>query len=135
MTSRTRSFGLFRGTFDDFSSDWYATVGVAIVSTLALSYASDVACYGAAYVLNHWSRFADRGYSNDVARTKQLTQAGLNAVYTGQAMRFEVRYAALTKFLFVAALFSAGVPASVETDRRFGSARRNLETRSFRLSP
>ena len=39
-----------------------------------------------------------------------MTQAGLNQVYTGRAMKFEGRYAVQIKFLVLCTLFSAGVP-------------------------
>ena len=109
-TSRVREFGVMRGGYDDFSADWYDAVAKAIFLSLALSFLSDVACYAAAYAAGRFARFYDRGFSNDVSRTRQMTQAGLNQVYTGRAMKFEVRYAVQIKFLVLCTLFSAGVP-------------------------
>ncbi len=107
---KTSFFGFMRGSYADFDTGWYSTVGVAIMLTLVLSWLSELACYFASFLAFHMSAWRDRSYTCDTTRTKQLTQEGLNRLVVGPPMTFEARYASLAKVIMCSTLFSSGCP-------------------------
>ena len=113
ITSLTKATGtsgiLFNGDYSDFSTDWYAVVGITIFTNAFIGGISPVGGIAALFV-GHFKRCLDRGCSKDVKKTKKIMQEEYEAVYTGQLIQYDTQFSKLIAFFWVIMMFSAAIP-------------------------
>lgn len=98
------------GTFDDFTPEWYAAVGVPIILSMVGNIVSPHAMPLLAAFLIAVQRCWDRGCTCDGRRSRKLTQTALEKLYHGPEFHLAERYSQTAMTIWVAFSYSAGIP-------------------------
>ena len=77
------SFGVMNGQFVDFGEQWYEEVSVPIVVTMLINMVTAPLFVLVDAARTAYMRCSDRSCSSDKTLTKQVTQHGLEVLYTG----------------------------------------------------
>lgn len=101
---------LSKGEYGDFTASWYSAVGVSIILTMILNIFVPHAGPIVLTLMTKLKRCRDRGCSTDTSRTKKMTQADLEALYTGPPFLMAERYAQVLTILFVCFSYATGLP-------------------------
>lgn len=108
------TFGVFTGTFTDFSSAWYAAVGASLLFTMCMYIFSDQAYIGVTILLKRLSQLWDQRTSpcKFVNRTITHTdlQVELDQLYIKVEFPFEGHISSLLTLVFVCMTYSATMP-------------------------
>jgi len=107
---------ILNGMYEDFGSDWYLAVGVAILLQIIINVISHPVTDMTMWTLDSFARIRDRGWKwRDPGKagphiTKQATQDDLIDKYVGAEFKLEKRYAKQLTIIFLVLLFSGGMP-------------------------
>mmetsp|Transcript_26165 Transcript_26165/g.29977 ORF Transcript_26165/g.29977 Transcript_26165/m.29977 type:complete len:1296 (-) Transcript_26165:170-4057(-) len=101
---------LFAGEYDDFTVEWYKTVGVTIILTVYLNVFTPHMAAIAIYAYRAVGRCLDRGCTRDPSRTKKMMQEEYEQLYTGPEFLIEYRYAQILTAVYVCMMYSSGIP-------------------------
>ena len=83
ITKATGTSGvLFNGSYSDFSTDWYAVVGITLFTNAFIGGIIPVAGIST-FFIGKAKRCWDRGCTRNVKKTKKILQEDYEAVYTG----------------------------------------------------
>ena len=85
-------FPIFAGDYDEFTVEWYRTIGSSIVVTMIIGIFSPHINNSISWILNALKRWFDRGFSLDYSKTKQLFQIDYESKYIGATFNMEYRY-------------------------------------------
>ena len=101
---------LFSGKYSDFDVSWYQDVGIALMLTMIINVFAPHGAIFLTYLKLELKRCMDRSCSCDPTITKQSTQRDLEALYRGPKFELATRYAQSLTTIFIAFLFSSGMP-------------------------
>jgi hypothetical protein len=99
------------GSFTDFTSKWYTTVGSSIVLTMGLNIISPNIMPFIKYLIHECKMRSDRGcHCCDSTRSKKLTQSDYNSMFIGPDWLISDRYGQLLNVIFITFIFSSFMP-------------------------
>ena len=101
---------LFSGKYSDFDVAWYQDVGIALMLTMMINTIAPHAGIFFTYLKLELFRCLDRQCSCDESITNKSTQRDLEAMYRGPKFELATRYAQSLTTIFIAFLFSSGMP-------------------------
>ena len=106
-----KSWYIFQGPYDDFSSDWYAEVGVFIVISFSLQCIIELLkAYGEYYLYYPLWRWKHSSAVEQMKSTQFPMQKDLNALYIGRVFDPTKAQAMLLALLFTVMTFAPGIP-------------------------
>jgi hypothetical protein len=112
VDSLLRNIQVLQGSHGDFGTDWYLSVGSAIVLTMFLSIFTPQMTKLGYYAMSTFQQFWDRGCRP--ARVHYITQKAaqhdLEELYLGPQVELEELYASFLNQFFVTLMFNAGMP-------------------------
>lgn len=100
---------LFNGSFNDFTTEWYSVVGVALFTTAFINGITPLGSI-AAWLFAGLKRCCDRGCSFNMKKTKKVLQMEYENVYTGVRIQFDNRLSVIIAMIWVIMMFSAALP-------------------------
>ena len=110
MSEQPFSFGLNGGSFTDFNSTWFRTLGNTITGTMWFNAWFPILEALAYFGLRIFFRLLDKGCSCDKYKTKKTSiQAYLN-VYTGPEYLMHYKYSTMLNVIFVTFVYGLGIP-------------------------
>ena len=110
MSEQPFGFGLNGGSFTDFNSAWFRTLGNTLAGTMWFNAFFPVIEALGYFGLRIFFRLLDKGCSCDKYKTKKTSiQAYLN-VYTGPVYLMHYKYSTMLNVIFVTFVYGAGIP-------------------------
>lgn len=98
------------GPFDEFDRRWYMVIGASVtLISIFISVQPHIGLLFKAIGLN-LRRCADRGCTQNKRKTKQVTQAEYEDLYTGPEFILQIRYSQILAQIFITMSFSSGLP-------------------------
>jgi len=105
-----QNFPFFRGPYNDFTPDWYATIGATLMMSMITNAILTPLLYLIEPVTACFSRCWDRGCTCDRAETKQINQHDYEQIYIGSEFLISNRYALIIGTVWFAMMYSIAMP-------------------------
>lgn len=108
--------GMFSGHYEDFSVEWYREIGATICYTAFLNTFQPHFNLFIAYGKVQYKRYKDRGWEKDLksdvaeCNTKQVLQADLEELYTGEEVDGSTLYTNFMIQMLITFTYCGGLP-------------------------
>eukprot|EP00347_Sterkiella_histriomuscorum_P006063 403354206 len=104
------TFPVLTGDYSDFTVEWYQKIGMSLCVSLMLKIATAYYIKGLGYALKYVARWYDRKWTCNMRRTRLFVQEDWHSQYLGVEFSLEQRYSQMMAVIFIAMIFSAGMP-------------------------